>query len=243
MREEATPWSSAAFAAAAGITAAACAMSVRRGGRGREVSGKARERLAEGRAKSQSAREWIEDVGGAVSSLARVAIARARSRGRRTPSSAFLRNSRRTPEGASSERAALTSIWCLAPNLPAAATIASPSFFSALGPAERNMVATRAEASREATRGATPVARRFAEAMVADIWIGLACDVEGAARSFVPLRRGRGRAKETRARAVDVAAGTARDDCERETRLDKNCLDCLPIRDVQVQATKYFRIL
>jgi len=131
----------------------------------------------------------------------------------------------------------------LAPNLPAAATIASPSFFSALGPAERNMVATRAAASREATRGATPVARRFAEAMVADIWIGLACDVEGAARSFVPRRRGRGRAKETRARAVDVAAGNARDDCERETRLDKNCLDCLPIRDVQVQATKYFRIL
>jgi len=69
-------------------------------------------------------------------------------------------------------RAALTSIWCLAPNLPAAATIASPSLRSASGPAVRNMVATRDDAlERATTRGAAPVARRFAEAMVADILI------------------------------------------------------------------------
>ena len=90
----------------------------------------------------------------------------------RTPRSAFLRNARRSGAGASSLRAALTSIWCLAPNLPAAATIASPSLRSASGPAVRNMVATRDDAlERATTRGAAPVARRFAEAMVADILI------------------------------------------------------------------------
>jgi len=56
--------------------------------------------------------------------------------------------------------------------LPAAATIASPSVRSALGPAVRNMVATRDDAlERAPTRGAAPVARRFAEARVADILI------------------------------------------------------------------------
>ena len=41
-----------------------------------------------------------------------------------------------------------------------------------VGPAERNMVATRDDAlERATTRGAAPVARRFAEAMVADILI------------------------------------------------------------------------
>ena len=91
----------------------------------------------------------------------------------RTPRRAFLRKVRRSEEGTSSESAALTSAWCLGPNLAAAATIASPRVRSALGPAVRNMVATRAEdALRAETRGATPVAR-VAEAIVAAIFFSL----------------------------------------------------------------------
>ena len=169
MREEATPWSSAAFAAAAGITAAAWGLTSWGGGQFRSRS------KAERRA---TPLRWICRRIHVVAFFTmtwgtRSVIARRFVRMLLTPRSAFLRNARRSVEGASSERAALTSIWCLAPNLPAAATMASPSLRSASGPAERNMVATRDCAlERATTRGAEPVARTFAEAMVADILIG-----------------------------------------------------------------------
>ena len=138
MREEATPWSSAALAAAAGITAAACWTIGETGGTGghRRSDSVAREN---GNTRATRVdRQMPLHVLAALRDERGVAAGdRARVGAGTYPEERLLEERAALRGGGVLAEGRLTSIWCLAPNLPAAATIASPSLRSASGPAVR----------------------------------------------------------------------------------------------------------